>query len=287
MPDETHFSEDDVAAIFQSAIQAQEEARNRLGRREGLTLDELKEIGADLGITPDFIERAAAARKARVTAKPDQKILGIPVSVERVLALPRPLTDDEWGLLVADLRDTFAARGAVENHGSLRQWTNGNLSAMIEPATGGGYQLRLRTLKGNAEGGLVMGGMFAVFGILLTVLLLLKDLPQDPSKYAFAAFFLVIALGTFAFTATTVPRWHRERSRQMDLIAGRVSAMVSGPESGNRYVADARAVDAPSVDQPEVDLSEVDLPGADLLDVDDADAAAATNQRGRGANRSR
>ena len=37
-------------------------------------------------------------------------MLGIPVSVERILPLPRNLTDTEWGLLVADVRDTFKAR---------------------------------------------------------------------------------------------------------------------------------------------------------------------------------
>lgn len=228
MPDKTHFSEEDVAAIFQDAIRAQEAARSRVGRHDGLTLDELKEIGGELGITPEFIERAAAARKATISASPDQKMLGIPVSVERILPLPRSLTDNEWGLLVADVRDTFKARGTVSTEGSLRQWANGNLTACVEPTRTGGYQLRLRTMKGNAATGLSLAAMFAVFGVLLTTLLVLKDLPQDPSKYALGAFFGLVALGALLTTAITVPRWHRERSRQMDEIAGRVSAMVYG-----------------------------------------------------------
>ena len=201
-------------------------ARNRVGRHDGLTLDELKEIGGELGITPEFIERAAAARKATISASPDEKMLGIPVSVERILPLPRDLTENEWGLLVADLRDTFKARGTVSSEGSLRQWANGNLTGSVEPTRAGGYQLRLRTMKGNAATGLSLSAMFAVFGLLITTLLLLKDLPQDPSKYALGAFFGLVALGAFLTTAITVPRWHRERCRQMDEIAARVSAMV-------------------------------------------------------------
>ena len=60
------------------------------------------------------------------------------------------------------------------------------------------------------------------------VVLLFKDLPQDPSKFAFAASFLIAALVAAGFTAFTVPQWHRERSAQMDAITGRVAAMVAG-----------------------------------------------------------
>lgn len=247
MPQNSHYSEDDVSAIFQAAIKAQEEAHRKRGRRDGLTLAELKDIGAELGITPEFIERAAAARKAEITAKPDKKILGVPVSVERVLSLPRELTDDEWGMLVADLRDTFSARGSVSQEGTLRQWTNGNLSAMTEPTPGNGWQLRLRTRKGNAESGFFLGGMFAAFGVLITVLLLLKDLPQDPSKYAFGGFFLLVALASFAFSSVTLPRWHRERSEQMEQIAGRVSAMVGEAQT---TVSVGAPIGSPKVDNP-------------------------------------
>ncbi len=254
MPNNSHYSEDDVSAIFQAAIKAQEEAHLKRGRRDGLTLDELKDIGAELGITPEFIERAAAARKARVSAKPDEKILGIPVSVERILALPRQLTDDEWGLLVADLRHTFAARGSVSQEGALKQWTNGNLSAMIEPTPGNGWQLRLRTRKGDAEGGFIAGGAIGAFGVLLMVLLLLKDLPQDPSKFAFAGFFLLLAVAAFAYSSITLPRWHRQRSEQMDQITGRVSAMIGladSNEQSNTIIAESGRRELLDIDDAE------------------------------------
>jgi hypothetical protein len=277
MPESSHFSEEDVAAIFQAANKAQVEARSKLGRREGLTLDELKEIGAEVGITPEFIEQAAASRKMQVVVRPDKRVLGIPVSVERILPLPRQLSNDEWGLLVADLRDTFAARGTVAEGGSLRQWTNGNLSATIEPAPSGAYQLRLRTRKGNAEGGLAIGGVLAIFGVLWTTLLLLKDLPQDPSRFAVAAFFIIAALAAFSFTAITVPQWHRGRSRQFDQIASRAAAMVSvGAVQDDLAAASA-----------EPDLLAVDPRSGNLLDVDLEKTPTDTNEGGRRPDRTR
>ncbi len=259
MPDQTHYSEEDVSAIFQQAIEAQEAARRNLGKREGLTLDELQHIGAELGITPDFIEKAAASRIARAKAKPDRRIVGIPVSVERVVEFARPLTDLEWDRLIVDLRQTFDARGVITQHGSLRQWTNGNLSALSEPSENGRYRLRLGTMKGTAPSSIAMSAGLVVFGIFLTTLLLFKNLPQDPSKYALAAFFALAGLLLSAFTAVSTNRWHRERAAQMDGIAGRVSAMMADGHSEIEAKSEANSVDHDA----RIDLDDIDAFGTE------------------------
>ncbi len=80
-----------------------------------------------------------------------RRVLGLPLGVGRTVELGRKLTDEEWDHLVVDLRETFDARGQVRQDGSLRQWTNGNLQALLEP-TPTGDRLRLRTMNGNARG---------------------------------------------------------------------------------------------------------------------------------------
>ena len=281
MPDSPRFSEDDINAIFQEAIRAQEEARG-LGRRDGLSLDELHEIGAELGISPEFITRAAAARRTPITAKPDRRIIGIPISVERVVELPRAITDDEWGRIVADLRQTFDARGKVSEAGTLRQWTNGNLSAMLEPSDDG-WQLRLRTLKGSAAPRIGVSGALALFGALLLTLLYFKTNPQDPSKYVFGFMYFVAAAGLAGFTAASTKAWHRERSEQMDALARRVSAMVVGAEpvaSGESSRAEVAEANASVEQQTKTSTSRID---PSLIDTPEGERSRENgSQRARG-----
>src|SRR5256885_16741552 len=88
--------------------------------------------------------------------------MGLPIAVGRTVALQRKLTDDEWERLVVDLRETFDARGRLREEGSFKQWTNGNLQALLEP-TPTGHQLRLRTMKGDAYA--MMSSGFAVVAL--------------------------------------------------------------------------------------------------------------------------
>ena len=281
MPDSPRFSEDDINAIFQEAIRAQEEARG-LGRRDGLSLDELHEIGAELGISPEFITRAAAARRTPITAKPDGTLLGIPVSLERVVALPRQLTEDEWARLVADLRETFEARGKVSQDGPLRQWNNGNLSAMLEPAADG-WQLRLRTLRGNTAPMFGMSGIFAAMSLLITTVLLAKDLPQDPSKYVLGAFFLLAGLAIAGYQWVATTRWHAQRTNQIDALARRVSAMVAEAEplaSGESSRAEVAEANASVEQQTKTSTSRID---PSLIDTPEGERSRENgSQRARG-----
>ena len=54
------YTKDEIKAIFEEAANAQETARRTSQQDEGLTLEELQAIGAESGITPEFIARAAA-----------------------------------------------------------------------------------------------------------------------------------------------------------------------------------------------------------------------------------
>ncbi len=151
MTEKRHYTEAEISAIFEHAINGQEAARQDLPNPEGLTLDELKKIGSELGITDEYIAQAAAKLDTvKPTARQDASVLGVPYAVERIIQLPRAITDREWDHLIVDLRETFEAKGKIERNGSLRQWTNGNLQALIEPS-GSGYRLRLRTRKGSAR----------------------------------------------------------------------------------------------------------------------------------------
>ena len=222
------YSEEEVAAIFERAAEAQQSARRQLAAGEGMTLADLQEIGRDVGIPTDLVVQAARALD-QGGHPASRSFLGFPVGVGRTIELGRRLSEEEWEHLVVDLRETFDARGRMSSQGSLRQWTNGNLQALLEP-TPSGHRLRLRTVRGNAIAlmsvGLAFMGMSAA---LLIVGLISGEL--GPTLGGVGAFAFV-GLGTFAVGALRLPAWARTRQRQMDGVAARLALMASGEGSG-------------------------------------------------------
>jgi hypothetical protein len=58
--------------------------------------------------------------------------------------------------IVVTLRETFEARGRLQRDGSFRQWTNGNLQALLEPSATG-HRLRLSTRKSDVTPRVLIG----------------------------------------------------------------------------------------------------------------------------------
>lgn len=224
MSAERTYSEQEIAAIFEQAAQAQEAAHRRLGHGEGLTLAELQRIGREAGITPEFVARAAASMDRATPPPPPARYLGLPISVTRTVDLPGPLTDAGWDRLVVDLRDTFRATGRVHRDGSLREWRNGNLHALVEP-TEGGHRLRLSTRKGNAQQTLTLSLMALAMGVLFFVLMAAKNEPE-PGMMVIMGMFMALGLSGAGLTAFRLPRWVEERGRQMEAVIARTAEHV-------------------------------------------------------------
>ncbi len=217
---ERRFSDDEVAAIFERAAHAQHTAQPQLMSGDGMTLADLQEIGREVGIAPALVAQAVTALD-HAGRPASRSFLGLPIGVGRTIQLGRNLTDAEWERLVVDLRDTFDARGTVRQDGALRQWTNGNLQALLEP-TANGHRLRLRTLKGNARS--LMGTGLAMLGI--TVVMVLTNLVAGAGLAEAArpiAFLSALGLGMLGAGAVGVPGWARLRARQMEEVAARLA----------------------------------------------------------------
>jgi hypothetical protein len=229
---ERRFNEAEVAAIFERAAEAQQTGQRQLPSGEGMTLTELQAIGREVGISPELVNQAARAieQGGQPTAR---TFLGFPVGVGRTIDLDRKITDEEWARFVVDLRETFGARGTLRQEGSLRQWTNGNLQALLEP-TANGDRIRLRTVKGDARG-LMIGGLGmlgAAFAALVGVVLPagLSDLGLL-SSFGFLATMGVVMFGAGAFR---LPGWARLRERQMEEVAARVAPVAISQPTNDR-----------------------------------------------------
>ena len=180
--------------------------------------------GREVGIEPTSVAKAARLLDvAGHVAAPTRMVVGVPLGVGRTVQLPRRLDDKEWARLVVELRHTFDASGRIREEGAFRQWSNGNLKALLEP-TDAGEQLRLLTVKGQALGMLRGGAMV----ILLSVIFALASLVTgDPGDIAALSIIAVVGIGMIAGAFVGLPGWAATRQLQMDEIAERLLARVS------------------------------------------------------------
>lgn len=227
---ERRYSDQDTAAIFKAAAELQQAAANAPagGSREaisseGMTLAQLQEIGREVGIPAELVARAAAGldRRGRASAR---RFFGLPIAIRRTVSLERKLTDEEWERLVVDLRETFDARGQLRADGGFRQWTNGNLQALLEP-TPSGHRLQLKTMKGDAYR-MMSAGLAAI--ALDVFLVVLRTLEGRSGFIPPMALIAAMGVGMFTLGALRIPRWAKERRRQMEEIVARLAESTSG-----------------------------------------------------------
>lgn len=226
MADERKYREEEVGEIFALATSASGASVPVLADQAGLSLEELQEVGREVGLSSELVAEAAATVDARLETLPRRTTVGAPVSVGRVVELPRAATDREWQVLVTELRETFGAKGRVASQGDIREWKNGNLHAFLEP-TRAGHRLRLGTRKGGARGVTALGASGLAVGLLL-----LATSGLDAATFGatfetlIPAFFALMGGGALAGNFIRLRRWADERERQMAHIAGRARALL-------------------------------------------------------------
>jgi hypothetical protein len=218
------FNEDEAAAIFARAAETEVSGRKPQPAAGGMTLAELQDIGREAGLPPEAVAEAAEAlrrRGARLPAQPT--FLRIPIGVARTVTLERPLSDDEWGELVAELRTTFEAAGNVRSDGSFREWRNGNLRVSAGPVLDG-YQVEMRTSRGSARSLMTAGGvMTGISAALMGATTLTVGIGAGAAEMAPL---LTIGAALFGAGVLQLPAWARRRREQFDRIAGRLRSTI-------------------------------------------------------------
>ena len=224
---ERRYDEDEVAAIFLKAAEGPQNAAPQSASGEGMTLAELQDIGREVGISPEAVASAAQSLELRPRAAA-LTILGMPVGVSRSIELGRRLTESEWEQLVVELREVFKARGSVSAYGSFRQWTNGNLQALLEP-TPTGHRLRISTRKGSLATSMIAGAALIFAGTMAAVGAGVAG--HLGAAAADAAIFLSAGVGLIVVNAVRLPAWARLRGRQMDAITSKLALESSSDSS--------------------------------------------------------
>lgn len=218
------YSPSEIALILEQAGAAQDLAQDTaptssLEHADGLTLAQLQEIGTDVGIAPEFVLRAArAVERGDLVPTHRRTWLGMPIGVSRTVDLGRTVSDDEWDRIVVTLRETFEARGRLQRDGAFRQWTNGNLQALLEP-TASGHRLRLSTRKGDVTARVWLSGMAVATATLVGSVVMARGGAADVGALVAVMSMGLVGAGSLLSMRFQLPRWARTRAAQMEQIA--------------------------------------------------------------------
>lgn len=235
MDDERTYDEDEVAQLLDRAA-AQAARRERVDDAAppvlgsgGLTLAQVHEIAATVGIPADAVTRAAASvARGDLVPTARRTSFGIPVGVSRQVELPRQMTDVEFDRLVVRLRETFGAEGRVTREGTIRTWRNGNLRVALEP-TAQGSRVRMSTVRGDASVQTQIGVGVLSLSAVLTGLLTLSP-GAIHTSWGSVVVLAAAGIGLLARNVLTLPRWARARAQQMEQLSEVVAEIVDGKD---------------------------------------------------------
>lgn len=220
------YGEDEVREIINLATTAGMRDQSPVSESGELTLEEIQRIGQEAGIEPARVAHAAQTLDARGRAAPVQRSVGMPIGVSRVVELPRGPTDREWEQLTSEFRATFGAQGRLTTSGQLREWAHGDIHISAEP-TEHGAQLRFSALQYDA---MVRNGLGIVLGMMSVFMAAALAAAGKPAKaLTILGVFGGIALTPFVANFIQLPRWARERGRQIDAIAEHAVELLSDP----------------------------------------------------------
>ena len=222
MTNERRYGDEEAREIFAIASRGDTTGVPAVAAHQGLTLAELQAVAREAGLEPARVAEAALTVDARHEALPRTRTLGLPTGVGRIVPLPEQPSEREWELIVAELGHTFGGLSKVSSAGNLRQWSNGEVHAFLEP-TERGYRLRLTAdqsalLSVGAAGGVVTGMAAMIFGVM-------AESGKLGKGFFVPIFLMLVGLLLLGRSVVRLPAWAREREQQMERVAARARAL--------------------------------------------------------------
>lgn len=117
------FGDDDISRILQKAAELQERAASlshEPGR--GLTLDELRQVAAEAGIDPRFVDLAASGVGGDVESR-ESALAGGPVQWHYQTSVPGEIDDGDRERILHSLRTLLGRKGDLEHVFGRMEWT--------------------------------------------------------------------------------------------------------------------------------------------------------------------
>jgi len=123
--DDRRYSEEDVARILRRATEG--DPSKAVTRSDGMSLAELKSIGAEVGIDPVRIEESAHALERQPAAKANP-LVGTPTAFDHEVRVPGVIPEDRTADVLAVIRRITGKRGDISQvQGALEWRTSGDV----------------------------------------------------------------------------------------------------------------------------------------------------------------
>ncbi len=211
------FTEDEARQIFARAAERQHAVE---ARGEGLSVEELQEIGLSAGLDPEHVAAAVAELRAGPPHEPE-RVAGADVAPRRSRVLPGAVSDETWGQMVGRFRRTFGAAGITTEFGRVREWTSGetsNLRVLAEPVEDG-TRVTIESRRDDASQAAWMGPAFGTGATLFFLAIgAATGKLSDPVMWVFIVLFASLAVLGGVWGRRSIRGWSETRQSQFDTL---------------------------------------------------------------------
>jgi hypothetical protein len=229
------YSEKEVGLILRKATELQRAEPSALDPT-GLTLAELQEVGAEVGIDPRYLQRAAAELEGGGSPDVWAKLAGSPIAIVIERTLSGEFPESRFEELVPVMQVATVGQGNASAVGKTLTWssrsdTNTSSQQVLVASRNGETLIRIEERLAGFAGG-VFGGMlggvgggvgFGAGAALGTAL----------GSVALAIAFPVVAIGASYGAARAIFRvHHRGRKRQMEELMSRLVEQIENELAG-------------------------------------------------------
>ncbi|WP_457651215.1 hypothetical protein [Rhodocaloribacter sp.] len=257
------FSEEQVRAIISGAIRRQEAAR-KVADTDGLTLEEIRRLAAEVGIDPKYVVAAASEMEEGTEETLGTRLLGGPVKVAYERFVDGRLSEEAIAAMAREIRSVFRRqRGSLEVLGSSFEW-------VPPPYSDEGLLIKAQSEDGHTR--IYISQKFGTWAFLsyffLAIPLMLSILFAVTARST-VAFALLAGFAALLFVARfTYAMATRKRSEKLRRLADRLEAIAAEhavpTEPAAREAAPTRAAESspPLLDLDDVPRSEGEQPSA-------------------------
>lgn len=172
-PGETRrrYGEEEVGLILKRAAELQRQQPAAAAEGGGLSLGELEEIAAEVGIDPRHLRRAAEevdAVAAPLRGEGVERLLGAPLTLKFERTLTGELPEDAFEMLVPEIQQAAEGHGQPSLLGHTLTWqsTSSNTDRMLQvtvSSRGGLTRIRIEE-RSNQLAGQLFGGIIGSVG---------------------------------------------------------------------------------------------------------------------------
>lgn len=137
--DEKVYEADEIALILRKAAELARSCKVDAGSSSGLSLEEIKAVGAEVGFDPSLIERAARLIPQRAEQSILERLIGGPFQHRREVRTSTKLTAETSANLLSTVRTTMEDPGQGQSDASGMSWraSAGVVSVTTNTETGG------------------------------------------------------------------------------------------------------------------------------------------------------